>query len=267
MKNKKILIIGIIIGIIFLIIFIYNKNYNILNPIIEEEFILDPSEKIIIKEEQKDVFSNINEFHWGEMPITYKIIGGEERQRKLIHEAFETISNETDEIIKFKGVNENPDISIYFKSPNTYDSNDELTLADSLPKFDPEKENLIISAEINIYGQGQVCKTGYPDLEVHEILHAFGFDDIPIMDRIMSRYSYSTSDCEIEKIDDDYISCLKKIYSNGEIDGDCSKISFNSFLEFGFEFEDICGEGWYDVEGTEFCCPEPDMIIIDDYCY
>lgn len=27
-----------------------------------------------------------------------------------------------------------------------------------------------------------------------------------------------------------------------------------------------CDEGWYEVEGTDFCCPEPNMEIIDGYC-
>ena len=60
------------------------------------------------------------------------------------------------------------------------------------------------------------------------------------------------------------ISCLKYIYSNGKEEGSCD---FPSFIH---ENEDNsisgCSEGWYPVEGEDFCCPEPNMIIEGDYC-
>ena len=64
-----------------------------------------------------------------------------------------------------------------------------------------------------------------------------------------------------DKVDDEIISCLKYIYSNWEFEGDCSEVNFLD-EEYG-----ECPTGTYEVEGTEYCCQEPNMIIDEEgYC-
>ena len=63
------------------------------------------------------------------------------------------------------------------------------------------------------------------------------------------------------KIDEKYISCLKNVYSNGELIGNCININF-----IDYNYDSVCKDGWYPVEGKGLCCPEPNMQIIDGYC-
>ena len=132
--------------------------------------------------------------------------------------------------------------------------------------------NVIVEGEINLYQGFDGFKTcTFPSKEIHELFHSFNFghtfepfwdpmygyaDWEPVKD-IMFPRNY----CEYQKeIQEKYISCLKYIYSNGEI-GECS--SEVNFLDS----VGICGEGWYPVENSDYCCPEPNMIINEEgYC-
>ena len=61
------------------------------------------------------------------------------------------------------------------------------------------------------------------------------------------------------KIDEEIVSCLNYIYSNGKI-GMCKDV-----LLYSPNF--VCPEGTFNVEGTNYCCSEPNMIIKDGYGY
>jgi hypothetical protein len=252
----------IIVGIIFVIGIIYsfyNSNENINNLSLDNSLnvTVPPLEKVKLL----DSYSNIQEVHWSHMPLTYKIQDTcIEREVNLTKQAFEDIDSETNGLIKFKEVSTNEDISIYCKSMQ-YNKNSDMRLGDEIFNITPEVMNIIYHSEINIYGQGQVCGSGFPELEIHEILHGFGFLDDPVLNRVMSSYTSGTEECKIKSIDKPIISCLKNIYSNGVINGTCPKM---------LTAEDIygdCEEGYYRVKGTLSCCPEPNMTIVNGYCY
>lgn len=237
-------------------------DYFELSFLVEEDDILEYIEE---NKEPEDNFSKVDYAHWGHLPITYEFKEPDsdrqssvERQVNLTKMAFEKIEEETEGIVFFKEVNENPDISIYFKPiENSFNSNTH-TFADALISQKDIEKNLIIKGEINFYGQGFACNTGYPALEVHEILHLFEIPHNPLTKSIMSPYTAeSSSQCKITKIDDEYISCLRYIYSNGEISGNCD---FPNIIHEKEE-EYSCSEGWYPVEGTDYCCPEQGMEI------
>ncbi|MFH1503276.1 MAG: hypothetical protein ABIE36_01310 [Candidatus Diapherotrites archaeon] len=151
----------------------------------------------------------------------------------------------------------------------TFDHTQGIILGEALPNYEGNK---IINATIWIYHRNSRC-ADFPAIEVHELLHNFGFghsyepffspvfgwsnEDTIYLKDIMFPYSSCLHQKEIQQ---KYISCLKYIYSNGEFDGNCSGINF---LNVG---ENFCENGWYPVEGTDFCCPEPNMEIINDYC-
>lgn len=173
--------------------------------------------------EYSDSFSGVSFNHWRHMPLAYKFENlCSQRQLDLFNLAFEKIEEETSTIVSFIEDDENPDISIYCK-PNEYEENEYYSyskkIADALPYF---SGNLITYGEINMYGQGQNCGTGYPALEVHEILHLFEIPHNPLKNSIMHPYAAPSSrECDVEKIDAEYISCLKYIYSNGTLNGNC----------------------------------------------
>ena len=145
------------------------------------------------------------------MPLTYSIEEKcSERQNNLTRLAFAKIKLETNGIVYFIETKNESDISIYCK-PSKYGGSGEHALADASYILNSVSENLIEKGEINLYGQGQVCNTGYPALEVHEILHLFNIPHNPLIDSIMHPYSAeSSSRCEITQIDPEYI--LFKIY-------------------------------------------------------
>ncbi|MFH1801400.1 MAG: matrixin family metalloprotease [archaeon] len=259
-KNVSYFVIGILV-----LLFLFwptqnNEDYN--QPDKYNQIILDESENTG-NELNEDNFDKIEELHWGKIPITYKFENeNTERQLNLTRNAFSKIEEETGGIVTFEEVSENPDISIYFKS-SEYNSGSEHTVADALISEVDDSRNLILRGELNFYGQGFVCNTGYPALEVHEILHLFDIPHNPLTKSIMSPYTAeSSSRCEITEIDSEYISCLRYIYSNGEIEGNCD---FPNVIHEK-EPEYVCDEGWYPVAGTDYCCPEPNMRIVDDYC-
>tara|TARA_Y100000034_G_scaffold87295_1_gene104687 strand:+ start:2584 stop:3414 length:831 start_codon:yes stop_codon:yes gene_type:complete len=85
------------------------------------------------------------------------------------------------------------------------------------------KDNVITSAEIVFFINDGVTGTcSYPSKEIHEIMHSFGIDH-SIYEDIMS----PESNCfVVKRIDEIYTSCLKYIYSNGELEGNCSDVLF-----------------------------------------
>jgi hypothetical protein len=80
----------------------------------------------------------------------------------------------------------------------------------------------------------------FPTREIHELLHAFGFAHNIEDNELRNTYwgypyeipsdlgsdaLFPTIDCHLQtRINEKYISCLKKIYSNEE--GNCSEVKF-----------------------------------------
>jgi len=131
--------------------------------------------------------------------------------------------------------------------------------------------NRILKGDVNLYqGFDAYTTCVYPVKEIHEIMHSFGFGHVPepYWDPYYGYVDWEpTKDimfpriyCQYQKeLNENYVSCLKYIYSNGE-EGFCgSDVNFMESLS-------QCSDGWYPVEGTESCCPEPNMRIVDDYC-
>jgi len=131
--------------------------------------------------------------------------------------------------------------------------------------------NQILKGEIKLYQEEDgTSRCTYPTKEIHELLHSFGFGHVeepswdpyygyvtwePVKDILFPRLycQYQT------ELNEKYVSCLKYIYSNGQIGFCGDNVNFMDFVT-------ACSEGWYPVVGTEYCCPEPNMRIIDGYC-
>ncbi len=217
----------------------------------------------------KDDFADSNEPHWTHMPLTYEIDNTcGERLQNLMILGMDKINNETSEYVTFEKAIDNPDIYFYCRD-FIYDPDVNQVLADTLITYDTENDDIITHIDVNMYGQGQICATGYPALEVHELLHGLGFDHNVFLESIMSAYAEDVSrKCKITKIDKPYTDCLMYIYSNGEV-GDCSESKINVYtedIEYIEEYE--CEDGWYySLNKEEYCCPEPDMEIDwEGYC-
>lgn len=239
-----------------------------LDSAIEESISINNTASIVL-----DNFSNMNYLHFGHMPITYSITYEEcGAESETIEEAIQMIQNKTKDVVSFSEVEDSSvaDLKIDCKPVGTYESGTQ-TLGEA---FFFNEGNLITSAEVTFFVVGpsefrnvEYCTSGFPRTEVHEILHVFGFDHNNYGVNIMKAANQAGS-CAITQINKEYISCLRHIYSNGEIRTSCEDIKFTdpeSMWEYGYG---DCPDGWYDTTNSEeSCCPEPDMYIDSDgYC-
>lgn len=216
----------------------------------------------------KDNFSDVEELHWSHMPVTYfyqeSCIGP---IIPKINWAFSIIENKTHGKVSFEKVNSRKaDINIIcHKEQNIkaliYIDVEEYTYGLTEPKI---IGNIIEDASINFWSVDEKKNPpdcyNFPRLELHEILHAFGFDHVDdnqysIMypysigcvakeDNITVRIIATNKTVKAEdKIDDEIISCLEKIYSNNQ-QGSCSDVNFLAFCPSGQVLgqDDLCHE-------------------------
>jgi len=247
MKNKKIFI--IICVIFFVALFLFSVSYN--NS--KNNFV------------EYDNYSLVGFPHFTHSPITYSldvnssfvfteetpkpwiISGNDSVEKSRIKLALEIVENSTEGLIKFKEVkNETPDIYILGVNPyNEYCDN--LALEDRNKTFRENGFGGIINSNDKKINQSIVIicseyylsrgwiyvpkivwgyeyyKNEFPNTEIHEILHALGFGHIEENCSLMN--PILNPECNRTEIDTNIVSCLKYIYSNGEV-GSCNEVNF-----------------------------------------
>jgi hypothetical protein len=172
---------------------------------------------------KNDLFSNINELHYGNMPITYALNKSEcgTIMTQRIKKAFDIINNETEGTVIFEDISDKlknesaeADIIIHCYS-GLEEENGLYTAGIATYSIEGTNTNLVTSSEINFYkvnpkssNQFSGGCTGYPNTEIHEILHTFGFEHkegYSIMNPV-------SDGCRITMIEKEIIDKLKEIY-------------------------------------------------------
>lgn len=208
-----------------------------------------------------------------DIPISYSIAEDcGDYMKSRIRKSFIKIFEETDSIMVFIETTNNADIQIACHLLTDY-YEDVYTAGEATLGIIGYVVN---DATINFYNLESKTDTWemgacdeYPDTEIHEILHTFGFDHNYNENSIMLSFSKG---CYIDSIDNYIIECLKYTYSDGENGDDCSYrddvIGSLEEVEYEYYYED-CDYGLYDAINTDkFCCQEPNMYIDNDgYCY
>lgn len=159
-----------------------------------------------------DRFSKSTELHWGHMPVSYNITpecGKYEGRR--IRWGFDVLANETGGAVAFREANGSADIAVScFRDVPV--SGEKFRQGESQPFA---VGNRIVSAKINYYNVNPNTDyypggcIAYPDTEVHELLHAFGFIHSENPRSIMNSMARN---CYVRKIDADIIEKLKETY-------------------------------------------------------
>ncbi len=230
----------------------------------------------------RDKFSDTMELHWDHMPLTYTF---QEKDKiyplriERINLALREIGKLTNNSIQFIEVSKDADITfIGTKSMKIereeYSSLDYFLMGED-EGYSPGTQtlgeatwnvegNIIYNAEIFFYGGIKENCLDYPAVEMHEILHVFGMEHSKNVASVMSKMEHYCIQKIRQDVDGDIFSCLKDIYFNGEFNGNCSKVNLLTGDDlYGY----ACEDNWYRVEGTEYCCPEPNMIIDNEgYC-
>ena len=183
MRNMFIFI-GVFLVIAFLIIIGFQSKSTITGEVISDLSNIKIQEKQQPLLQDEDKFSNSTELHFGHMPILYNITKSEcgDFQTKRIRWVFDVLTNETQGVITFIETQDNADISVicypytpergvgneYTAGRGGYFSNGNEIKSATLEFFN-------VNPLSNTYPGGCLI---YPDVEVHELLHALGFPHI-----------------------------------------------------------------------------------------
>ena len=208
-----------IILLIFFVIwlFIPEDSTNIIS-IDEDESDFQPS----FLEKSKPI-SNIdpNAYYWKHTPIHYYFLENyscESSRNNNIKKSFNIIEEKTDKIVTF--YEEKSEYAIEIKCYDEYET-EEASAYGGIEYYEGDKE--ILYGFVELYKHDPInfesCPT-YPSIELHEILHTFGFGHIEDRESILNEFD----DC-IE-LDPEIIDCLKHIYSKGQENYTCQGIPF-----------------------------------------
>ena len=185
----------------------------------------------------------------------------EEKQVRL---ALSIIENPTENLVKFEEVQneEDADLVIYGMPPD--ESSDDRLITEGKAGPTELSENKIAKAGVILYATkysiitqnvntsvrdgwiwesrdyNLVDKIGwevtdckdFPQVEIHEILHAFGFGHVLNNSHsVMAPVKHPIQTCKVKEIDKEIVSCLKHTYSNAERGEGCSGINMYPWKE------------------------------------
>ncbi len=135
-----------------------------------------------------------------------------EKTRQRVLSAFIELSNQTNNLIKFIPTNNQPDIEVICSENSTESISEEYFVAGEGGAKEivfTGKYSVISNGTIYLYENKETKECDWPNVEIHELLHVFGFDHSTDSESLM--YPYLTS-CE-QKLDKDILDNLIEIYS------------------------------------------------------
>lgn len=207
-------------------------------------------------EESKQFYSNMKFNH---NKISYRIETGcpEEKKQRMI-EAFNELSKHVPKIT-FYEITTTPDIEILCSQNNNEQINEKHFIAGeggAKEIIETERFNIITEGIIYLYDNSNLktLKCDYPNVEIHELMHVFGFEHSKNPKSLM--YSLLES-CE-QKLDQKIISLLNNLYSMENFPDlyfeDAKAIKKGRYLDFNLT---IKNSGSIDSETTT-------IIILED---
>ena len=231
-NNFKISFLGYLAIIIILLAFIIGiysiqkneTNYNLLDAVVYSGYNLkyianfisnfsSEQSPIPIQNDSSTVSIVSDQQHWDHMPVSFGFSNPEDCgsfQTYRILRAFDEITNATSGKVSFIESNDSVNINIICNKNFLPPSDPGLLQSGEANVF--SNGNVILSADINFYNTGGDNYNGgcrnYPDVEIHEILHAFGFQHTDAPYNIMNPVG---TYCPTH-INDDIVERLMSIY-------------------------------------------------------
>jgi hypothetical protein len=191
----------------------YRVYYNIpqspqnLGVVINQDINQGNSSFLEVKQFNKNMKFNHNN-------ISYQLFECDAGKKQRMLKSFEILSNEVPEII-FYETYENPDIEIVCSEKNLPADNKESDYfiageGGAKEIIKTEKYNIITNGSVLLYKPLRgISKCETPEVELHELIHVFGFEHSSNENSLM--YPYLTS-CE-QKLDTSIINELRRLYS------------------------------------------------------
>jgi len=144
--------------------------------------------------------------------ISYSIAPDCSNEKKdRILEAFDELKNKVG-IINFYLDSNNPDIEVSCSEATKHSIEKDYFIAGeggAKEIIQTGRYNVITQGVILLYGERKGIKCDWPNVELHELLHVFGFDHSPDENSLMFQYLQSCS----QKLDESIINILKELYS------------------------------------------------------
>ena len=238
MKKKKVLFILLVVILIVIGLYLENGFLNINENTAENnsendsinyssDTYNDYNESINSDEQGKDNISS-KIWHYGKIPITFSFsdtCGSKVRER--VNFAFNFLTSSTNETISFQEDNLTNDSELIITC-GILDStsNDYYTLGEGQVKYYYPDNLEILQSEASFRSISKnsysIHCSNFPFVELHEILHTFGIAHNEDKGDIMN--SVVNPSCLYNKINDKYITCLKSIYSNSDLN--CTGVNF-----------------------------------------
>lgn len=140
--------------------------------------------------------------------ISYSFVECDRESQDRMKQAFQIISDETQDVIFYE--NQFPKITIYCAQQKDEQRNSTFVAGEGGPNkvILSDLYPLIIDGKIYLYNLENKKNCEYPIVELHELMHVFGFDHINKTDEIL----YPYVKCE-QRITQDIVNELKRIYS------------------------------------------------------
>ncbi len=215
MKNKEgqIFLIFILIILIGILIFLFYLLYQYMpsEPQTYNVKIQDPEVHTgNLSSEVKQFYPNMK-FNHNEISYYIEESCPQDKKNRMI-EAFSIVSDNVDEL-KFYSSSRDPDINITCTKKIEGTTGREFFVAGeggAEQIIQTEKYNVVIKGMVLLYGNPHnSMECPWPNVELHELMHVFGFDHSQDPNSLM--YPYLSS-CE-QKLDESIINDLKELYS------------------------------------------------------
>lgn len=183
-------------------------------------------------------------------------------KKERVYEAFEIISNET-KILSFKETLDNPIITIFCSEVEKETTENTYVAGEGGPEklLNSTLYPLIGGGRVYLYGTKGGSDCEYPVVEIHELMHVFGFNHITNKSSIL----YPYLDCD-QRFDAEIISELIRLYSiepKAELkikNATASKSGI--YLNFNIEIENI---GLIDAKNSVLEIQTNENSIIDEF--
>jgi hypothetical protein len=205
---SKILNTLIILLLIFSLSFLGYGIYKKVPQGTREFFILQP-EATIPENTSKELVMFMPNMRFATNNISYSFSECDSATKNQTLKAFEIVSQKTQSIYFYESQN-SPMISIYCSEQKGEQRNNSFVAGEGGPNkvIESDLYPLIIDGKIYIYDSRSKDKCEYQIVELHELMHVFGFDHLANKSTIL----YPYVDCE-QRLTDDIVSELKRLYS------------------------------------------------------
>jgi ssRNA-specific RNase YbeY (16S rRNA maturation enzyme) len=196
----------IVLGILFVVsgglITFYYTNLKA-----EQEQLIIQTNEVESMEVKTQLSMFMDSMRFDKNNLSYSFVECNEKMKDRMKKAFRIVSNETGVLYFYES--ENPEILIYCSEQTKEQRNTTYVAGEGGPNkvILSDLYSLIIDGKIYLHEmKRESCE--YPIVEIHELLHVFGFDHINNKSKVL----YPYINCQ-QRITEDIISELQRIYS------------------------------------------------------